>query len=288
MSDITKAALSGVNIRRMLTLSGELHVGDTNDPDTVSIWRDFGNTGEVKYNPNTDIKTTMVTRRGVKRPGKTFSKSINPKYEVMSNELSDQLLRLVHFTDENFDFDSEDNAQAGLNAAAGRVFAFNESSNGKAVAAGDRTDILDTNGNHVFAVTAIALIGAKTVYGAAGASATLAEGVDYELDGDLGQILWLKAIADDSITSTITSATISDSSPNYMRKHKPNRKTFIERICRVFFFDQDEASNWAMANMDFLCRIVATDGYTANADSDAEAKVEITVLTDGYILIREN
>lgn len=287
---LIQAAISDVNTRHMMTLAGELQIGNTGSLATCNRFRDFGNIGDVKYNPTSDNKVMKFTRRALTRTAKAHNRSIEPKYEVMSNELSRLLRQLIFFTDPDHVWGAEgaDNAQSAISATAGTPWDFDEGDDGQGVAIGDRTDILNASGAHVIGCTALVLAGVETVYGAGADSATLAEGVDYEHDSQLGQVRWLRAIDDDVITPTITCPAITSASANYMTKMKPNRVGYIERICRVNFFDQDEVANWAMAHNDFLARIIATDGPQANNDVDAEGKVEIHVLTDGYMLFREN
>jgi len=282
---LKQAALSDVNKRDLLTLTAEVHIADSAVLSAASRWTDLGNIPGLQYNPNAENKTVMIVRRGLKRPGKSHTTAIEPKYEVTSNELSDEVLDMIFFVDAEHDFGSEgaDNAQTGISAVDGTDFDFDEGADGAGVLAGQRTDILDANGKHVHQITALALVGVATNYGPAEDSATLVEGVDYELDADIGQIRWLKAINNDVITPTITSETITSSSKKYMRKRKPNRVGYVERMCRIFWWDQDNDSNWVMLHKDFLARFSVDGGFNADGEADAESKLMIEVLSDGEI-----
>lgn len=282
---LKQAALSDVNKRDLLTLTAEVHIADSAVLSAASRWTDLGNIPGLQYNPNAENKTVMIVRRGLKRPGKSHTTAIEPKYEVTSNELSDEVLDMIFFVDAEHDFGSAgaDNAQTGLSAVDGTDFDFDEGADGAGVLAGQRTDILDANGKQVHQITALALVGVATNYGPAEDSATLVEGVDYELDADIGQIRWLKAINNDVITPTITSETITSSSKKYMRKRKPNRVGYVERMCRIFWWDQDNDSNWVIYHKDFLARFSVDGGFNADGEADAESKLMIEVLSDGEI-----
>ncbi|MDP0498675.1 MAG: hypothetical protein Q7P63_01120 [Verrucomicrobiota bacterium JB022] len=280
--------IAQINPRDVVAMTAEVYVGNGKTPETNSRYGLLGSSASLEYAPNSETKTKMVPVRGIKRPVGAHTTKIEPKYNVTSNELSQKIVNMVFFTDADYDFGSAgaDNAQTGLSAVAGTAWDFDATSTGEAVKAGDCTDVLDASGKPVQAITAIVLAGVNSAYGAAGDSTTLAEGIDYRLDPLLGQIVWLKPIDDDVITPTITSETITSTSRNYMRKLKPNRKGFIERMCRIFWYDQDDESNWVMAHKDFLARFTVTSGFTADGEADAEPQVEITVLTDGYMLKR--
>lgn len=285
---VTQAALSDINSRDLMTLTGEVHLASNAVLDQTTRWNSLGNIPGLQYNPNAENKKTMTNVRGLRRPAKSHTTSIEPKYEVSVNELGDEVLDMIFFVDANHDFGAAgaDNVQAGLSAVAGTAYDFDAGADGAAIGAGDRVDVLDAAGKRVQHVTAIALLGVALNYGAATDQAALVEGVDYELDGALGQIRFLKAIADDVITPTITSETITTASKNYMTKRKPNRVGYIERMCRIYWFDQDPDSNWAMAHEDFLARFSVTGGFNADGEADAEAKLEIEVLSDGDVYKR--
>lgn len=286
---VTQAALSDINPRDMLTLTGEVHLADSDALSAASRWKSLGNIPGLQYNPNSENKTTMMVVRGIRRPAKSHNTSIDPKYEVSVNEISDDVLDMIFFVDQGHDFGSAgaDNAQTGISAAAGGAFDFDAGDDGVAVAAGERVDILDTDGKHVQHVTAIVLTGTNLNYGPDADQAALVEGVDYELDGALGQVRFLKPIDDDVITTSITSETITATSKSYMRKRKPNRVGYIERMCRIYWFDQDNDSNWVMAHKDFKGRFSVTGGFNADGEADAEATLEIEILSDGEILKRD-
>lgn len=280
-----QAAISDINPRDLLTMTAEVHIADSATLSAATRWTALGNVPGLQYQPNAENKKTMANIRGLKRPLKSHTTGIDPKYEVTVNELRDDVLDMIFFVDTTHDFGSggADNAQTGLSAAAGTAFDFDAGDDGVAVAAGERVDILNASGGHVTHVTAIVLTGVNLAYGPDEDQAALVEGVDYELDGDVGQIRFLKAINDDVISTSITSETITAVSSNYMIKRKPNRIGYIERMCRIFWWDQDNDSNWVIWHKDFKARFSVSDGFNADGEADAEAKLEIEILTDGEI-----
>lgn len=280
-----QAPFSDIKPRDLLTLTAEVHIASTRELMSATRWRNLGNIPGLQYRPNAENKKTMINVRGLRRPAKSHTTGIDPKYEVNVNELSDKVMDMIFFVDAEHDFGSAgaSNSQSGLSAVAGTALDLDAADDGIAVAVGDRVDILDASGKHVTHITAIVLTGAKLVYGPDGDQAALVEGIDYELDGDVGQVRFLKAINDDVIGTSITSETIAATSQNYMTKRKPNRVGYIERLCRIFWWDQDNDSNWVIWHKDFLARFSVNDGFNADGEADAEATLEIEVLTDGEV-----
>lgn len=282
---ITQAALADINARDLLTLTAEVHIGDGKTVATTNRWKSLGAVPSLEYAPNAENKAVPVAVRGIIRTAKSHTSRIEPKYTATMRELSKKVMEMIFFEDTAHDFGAAgaDNAQSGLSAASGSAFDLDEGSDGEGVAIGDRTDVLDSSGNHVLAITALVLAGVEEAYGAGGDSTTLAEGIDYELDADIGQVRWLKAINDDVITPTITSATIAATSTNYMTKAKPNRVGYVEKLCRIYWFDQDSDSNWVIWHKDFLARFSVGRGFTADGEATAEPQLMIEVLSDGEV-----
>ena len=280
-----QAAISDINPRDLLTLTAEVLIADDLAVSPATRWKHLGNIPGLQYQPNSENKTTMGNIRGFKRTLKSFTTSIDPKYEVTANELSRDVLDMVLFVEPDHDFGIEgaDNVQTGLSATAGSSFDFDAGSSGTAIAAGERVDILDATGKLVTQVTGIVLTGVNANYGPGADQNALVEGVDYELDGNVGQIRFIKPINDDVISTNITSQTITSASSNYMVKRKPNRVGSREWLTRIFWWDQDDLSNWVMWHKDFRARFHITDGFNADGEADAEAKMEIQILTDGEI-----
>ena len=280
--------LNNIDPRDLLTSTSEIFLAEGTAVTAATRWQRFANLPGLSYDPQAEHKDTMIMVRGVKRPGKSHTTSINPKFTAKSNELNQQIVDFVFFADENEDLGSEavDNAQAALSAAAGSDFDFDEGADGAGVTIGQRTDILNAAGARISNITAIVLTGGEEAYGATGDQTTLLEGTDYELDALLGQIIWLKAINDDVISTSITAPAITSDSDNYMVKRKPNQKGSREMLARMYWYDQDETSKLKLAYEDVLVRIKVTGGFESDGEAEAEPELEFTPLTDGRVLNR--
>lgn len=258
-------------------------------PTAATRWIHIGNANTVELDSGVQMRSSMVSISGLRRQGRSHETGSEPKIKLTVNEFTDEVARIALGDDPTFDYGSagSDNAQTGLSAAAGTAWNFNTGSSGVAVVAGQRTQIYDASGARVMDVTAVVLSGAVAQYGAAGDSMTLAEDVDYKLDPQTGEILWLKAISNDTVTPTITSNTITATSKNYASKIKAFLKGFKERYFMLRCYDQDDDFNMALWSEDIHGRISREGSSTADGQNDFENNLVIDVFNDPVCFKRD-
>lgn len=280
--------LNNIDPRDLVTSTSEIYLAAGNTVAASTRWKRFSNLPGLEYQPNAEHKETMINVRGVKRPGKSYTTGLDPKFIAKANELNQRIIDFVFFADEDEDFGAEsaDNAQAALSAVAGQSFDFDEGADGVGVGVGERTDILTSTGGRLRDVSAIVLTGVNLSYGSGEDQAQLVEGVDYELDGLLGQIVWLKAINNDVISTSITAPAITADSSSYMVKRKPNKVGSREMMARMYWYDQDETAKLKLAYEDVLMRVKVIGGFNSDGEADAEPEIEFTPLTEGRLLNR--
>jgi len=170
-------------------------------------------------------------------------------------------------------------ARAALANVAGTAYNFDTGAAGVASVKGKGFQLLDANGNLAHDLAAVTVTGGNAVYGAGADSASLAEGIDYEVDLKLGYITFRDVIDDDVISINLTAPAIAEGTVlGYMQKLKPGSKFTHRGFGNLYAFDDDEEDNLAFKHLDFQFEMTATSGPTLGDDEFGEVEVEIVII----------
>lgn len=279
---------------RFLQLVAEVWISNSSAaPTAATRWTCLTNNTSTEFNKNQTTRASMKAVDAVRRPAREHVSEIDPQFTFTANCLTNEVMQSLLGADPDFSFGSDpsSNAQASGSSASITDFDFDEGADGVGIAKNSRTPILDGSGNHVRSITALALAGTESAYGADEDDTTLVEGVDYLLDSQNGTILWLKAINNDVITGTASWSAITSASNNYLSAFRMFTRVAKTRYFSIVWRDQDDLDNivietpWLGAHA-IKGSIKVEAGFTADGQNDAEVPLMLRVLNDPTFMVR--
>ena len=224
----------------------------------------------------TDTKTKRLPCRGAMTEVKNTNRLMALMYQLTLAEVGPKAIQLQYFADRDYNWGAEtaDNTQSALAAIEGNPYNFDIANSGNAYTHNRWLPVLTTAGVEITDLEVLTLVGTQSVYGPAGNSTTLVEGIDFEVDHKSGLFRLSRSVSDDVITPHITCQEILQTSEEYMKKYKVFSKPTMRGIGRLQLFDEDDLF---VKHDDFFCEVKVTEGWQASEDF-ATVGVEVKVL----------